>query len=49
MIMAIFRLVDEDDYEYEILRTLFSRIVEKYSTRKASLYYYIFHVKNLCR
>ena len=33
-----FRFEDENDYEYEIQLKVFSRIVEKYSTRKASLY-----------
>ena len=35
-----FRFEDEDNYEYEIQLKVFSRIVEKYSTLKASLYYF---------
>ena len=33
-----FRFKDDNDYEYEIQLKVFSRVVEKYSTREASLY-----------
>ena len=42
MKLESFRFKDEDDYEYKIYMQLkaFSRTLEKYSTRKASLYYF---------
>ena len=33
-----FRFKEDNDYEYEIQLKVFSRVVEKYSTREASLY-----------
>ena len=45
-LLESFRFEDEDDFWYEIKLKVFSRILEKYSTRK--LHSTIFHLKNLC-
>ena len=43
-LLESFRFEDEDDFWYEIKLKVFSRILEKYSTRK--LHCTIFHLKN---
>jgi len=40
VLLESFTFEDKDDYEYKILLKVFSRIVKKYSTQKASLYYF---------
>ena len=41
VLLESFTFEDKDDYEYKILLKVFSRIVKKYPTQKASLYYFL--------